>query len=668
MIKKCESHLRKVLKDQSGQAIYWALFGLVPMLGMAGLSIDIGHAYVVKTALQTGTNAAALAAGGYAFFSGATEQSEASTFGSYSSENNAVPFVVGAPVATPVCLNMLIAPGGSPCSTATASNNPPGCIYVLCNAVKVTQTATVPTYFLSALAAPPFNCTSCKTLTVSAVAYSSMSGPATPWNVAIVMDATGSMASVDSNASSCPSGASQFQCGLTGIQTLLAGMKPCPAGFTTCTDAQANLHVALFSFPNIRTDLLPIANACAANPYSSPGPLPYTVETLPKPGLSQYYPDVDLIYKQTPPAGSPVMTAVTFSSSYEITYKATDADANGFVSDYYDPTDTVTGGLNPSSSIIQAIGYGGNLASGTTLKTGCLPISYSGIALNDARSATGVAGAVSPLSPPSPPGGTIVNTTDVGEGVTYYAPVLYAAQAALTAESVLHPHAQNAIILLGDGQMNTQWIYFPEGDMLQKPAMANWNTSVPAKIQPNATDCPNTLPTTTHNTTANTCGYDTATSTKNTAALAAGAMTANASNEASTVVGTYPDFLDECQQSIAAAQYAANLGTRVYAVAYGSETKGCSSTSESHADDYTDVTMITLPNTPLVSFSISTISPCITMENIASDSQWFFSDWEVSGSSTSCQSSANPMTSLDDIFSKILASMSTARLLPTNAT
>jgi hypothetical protein len=56
------------------------------------------------------------------------------------------------------------------------------------------------------------------------------------------------------------------------------------------------------------------------------------------------------------------------------------------------------------------------------------------------------------------------------------------------------------------------------------------------------------------------------------------------------------------------------------------------------------------------------------MENIASDSQWFFSDWEVSGSSTSCQSSANPMTSLDDIFAKILASMSTARLLPTNAT
>jgi len=638
------------------------------MLGMAGLSIDVGHAYVIKTALQSGTNAAALAAGGYAFISGATETSEADNFASYTGSGitgaNPVPYVVSAPVVTPVCVNMLIGTGGTPCDSSTHSNVPAGCNFAICNAVKVTQTATVPNWFLSLLAAPPFKCTTCASFTVAATAFSSMSGPAQPWNVAIIMDATGSMIDVDSNATSCPSNASEFQCGLTGIQTLLSGMNPCPSGFTNCTDAQANLHVALFTFPNIRTDLLPIANACASDPYTAPGPLPYTIETLPKPGLARYFPDKDLIYTQTPPAGSPSTVPIPFSSSYEVTYEASDADANGFVADYYLPSSTSTGGLNPSSSIIQAIGYGGAGASGTTLKSGCLPIAYLGVALNDARSSTGVAGQVSPDT------GTTVNTTDVGEGITYYAPAIYAAQAALTAELVLHPKAQNAIILLGDGQMNTQWIYFPAGDMLQKTTVTAWNTSVPALIKANSTNCGNgSIAGPAGNFADQKCGYDTTTSTPNKIAMAAGAMTASASNEASgAVVGTYPDFLDECQQSIIAAQQSAHLGTRIYAVAYGSEGKGCISTGEGHADDYTDVSALTLPYTANVSFSMSTLSPCMTMENIASSLQWFYSDWKVTGSTATCQSSANPMTSLDDIFASIRASMSQARLLPFNAT
>jgi hypothetical protein len=464
------------------------------------------------------------------------------------------------------------------------------------------------------------------------------------------------MASSDSNASSCPTSATQFQCALTGIQTLLSGMNPCPTGYAGCTQAQANLHVALFSFPNIMTQYLPIANACASDPYSSPGPLPYNVLTLPKPGLSQYYPDQDLIYKQTyTPTGKAANSgSITWSASYEITYEAADADANGFVSDYYLPSSASTGGLNPSSSIIQAIGYGGNLASGTTLKAGCLPIAYDKIALNTATP--------TPAASPGPT--TVVNTTDVGEGITYYAPAIYAAQAALTAELVLHPKAQNAIIILGDGQMNTQWIYLPQGSLLQKPLVAANNTVAQSIIQPNATDCPKILAPTNFDTANYTCGYDSSTSTANTAALAA-AKLSSPNKEASVIVGTYPDFLDECQQSIAAAQYAAQQGTRVYAVAYGSQSTGCGS---GNTDAHNDVTTIALPLVPNVAFSVSGLTPCITMENIASDTTWFFSDWQVTGGSASCQSATNQMTSLNDIFAAIKASLSTARLLPTNAT
>ena len=43
----------------------------------------------------------------------------------------------------------------------------------------------------------------------------------------------------------------------------------------------------------------------------------------------------------------------TFTGTYEVTYGASDADANGYVSDYYSPS--TSNGLNTSSSIVKAI-------------------------------------------------------------------------------------------------------------------------------------------------------------------------------------------------------------------------------------------------------------------------------------------------------------------------
>jgi hypothetical protein len=656
MIKNSVSNVLRALLDRNGQALYYAIFGLIPLLGMAGLSIDVGHAYIVQSALQNGTNAAALAAAG-APITGLTQQAAANLFGSESGEANAIPYVTTNPTVTAVCLNMLM-PTGSTCTTSSVAN-----------AVKVTQTASVPTYFLNVLNAWPFNCASCTALTVQAHAYAANAGPALPWNIAVIVDATGSMANEDS---SC--GDTQMQCALQGLQLLFSGLNPCPSPMLTCTNSQAALHVALFTFPGLYMNALPIATQCSGTAtYSSFAPY-----TLPKIGLPSYHPDTDLQYQYTYKG-----TTTTWTASYEVTYVAgkgqdDQPDTNGFVSDYF-ANNAATGQMNPSSSLVEAIGYGANgVNHATTSKAGCLPIAPSMVNLNG----------FTPQPGTGPGSTTTVNTTGVGEGITYYAPVIYAAQAALTAESKLYTGAQNMMIILGDGQMNTQWIYFPQGTV----ATGN-NAAASAIVQDTFnSDCAAF---------GNVCGYNTATSTANLNALAAAAIkpvnaTSPEGEATGAVVGTYPDFLDQCQQTISAAQYAAaqTTLTQVISIAYGVSDKGCvyqfsGGGSEGGTDDFNDVTLISLYNTaPTVPFSLTTLSPCVEMEDVAqnpkgtffnplgagTNSDNFFSDATPSGSSASCTSSFNPIVgtssqanTLQTIFGFLVPRLRAARLLPANA-
>jgi Flp pilus assembly protein TadG len=162
--------------------------------------------------------------------------------------------------------------------------------------------------------------------------------------------------------------------------------------------------------------------------------------------------------------------------------------------------------------------------------------------------------------------------TAVGGEGTYYAGVIYAAQAALAAQSVLRPTAQNEIILLSDG-----------------------DASASASAMPGA----------------------------------------------STKTLVYPSTKNQCQQAITAAQSATAAGTVVYTVAYGATDSGCSTDSPS-------------------------ITPCQTMQQIASSSTTFFSDYTATGGSSSCVSAAQPSTSLSQIFTDIAGSFGGARLIPNN--
>ncbi len=172
---------------------------------------------------------------------------------------------------------------------------------------------------------------------------------------------------------------------------------------------------------------------------------------------------------------------------------------------------------------------------------------------------------------------------------TFYAGAIYAAQAALTHASI--PGTDNVIILLSDGDATAGW---------------NSNTSQPSNSY-----------------------YG----------VYPALMT-------SSYAFTYPSFINECTQGLAAANYAKSQGTLFFTVAYGSPYTGCNS------DNYGRPT---------------TVSPCVTMYNMASASQMFYSDWKQSGSASTCYS-GQPVTSLNDIFLSIAGTLTQPRLIPNNMT
>ena len=593
----CTSYVQRALLDQLGQVLPWVALAMVALLGMTGLTFDVGSALVVNAQVQNCANQAALAAAGEVYTSGsATPTSVATQYscGPGDKNYNSLAGPVTTTVTTP-CLDVL-EPAGSNC---LQNKNVP-------NAVKITQAVAAPTYFMRVFG---FN-----SIPISVMATASMQGLSNAWNVAIIQDATGSMATADGNCG----GVSQFQCAMNGIQTFLNAVNPtCSNGHVTCDPSQAQIRIALFSFPNMISADLPSVNTCSGQTFVQP--LPYTVYTLPKEGATSYVP---LTYTQG---------AKTWTASYEFTYGAGDADKQGFVADWALPSSTSTGGLNPASSLVMAVGYnqGGH--------AGCMPISPGGIDLNGAT---------------GNPGPTVlVNHANVGEGITYYASVIYAAQAALIAEqnaydTPSHP-SKNAIILSSDGQANTQWFYFPQGTI----------------TTPNDTPQPSTIPIA--------LGYQTLTTSPKLTAYGAAYLPNPNAETTGAISGVYPDFMDECQQAIVAAQKAVLAGTTVYSVAYGSELNGC---GKGNTDGYNDVTTVTLPSPPNVAWSgASNLSPCLTMENIASPpngtTSYFYSDYNQSGSGvdSSCVSQYNA-SQLNNIYLAIAASLQKPKLLPNNAT
>ena len=283
------SALRRVHQGESGQMLAMVALMLIGFLAITAFVIDFGRVYVAFRQLQSATDAAALAGG-----SGIITGTGSTAANQYSGSTSA-----GAVYNVPAGSSFTVVSVNFSCNTS-ASVPLPGCTPAnvstgqpSANLIQVVERATVPMTFAGVLGTP--------TITLNATATSTSSGgTAEPFNVAVVVDTTASMASSDGGG--LCSG-SKEHCALLGVQALLSSLSPCPFSQSTCTSLGGGQvqnpvdEVSLLTFPAVSSASTP-DDYCGASGQVSPQPYPL-------PAAPSYI-----------PAANPTYQVVNFSSDY----------------------------------------------------------------------------------------------------------------------------------------------------------------------------------------------------------------------------------------------------------------------------------------------------------------------------------------------------------------
>ena len=553
---RVSARLRALPCGEGGQMLPIMAVIVFVLMGLGGLTIDAGHAVACQRVLQTSTDASALAAAQIlpaSSITGAPQSSDpiatANLYSSMTGGNNTSASLQSVSMASGYpkleCLSTLQTQGLA-CVTPVVGSG----TGTAANAVQVVQQATVPLFFAGLFGFHSY--------TISAISTAAIrGGGARPANIAIIMDTTLSMDSVDTSCSNN----TQMQCALNGVQVLLQTLSPCVYGQSNCSPTATSPvttfdRVALFTFPNVSSTTV-AKDTCTT--------------TLPQPSSSNNYwystsngfsTSFSIVMPYGPQSGNNALktsvaafsgrpTALAYSfptadaSSYTTVSSTTPQNTTAtatyqitqFLSDYR-VSDSSTS-LNTSSTLVGAVGG----------STGCVS-----------------------MGPPS----------YAGVYGTYYAGAIYAAQSALVKEQSIFPGSQNIIILLSDGDANS-------------PQSQCYNSN-----------CTNS-------------------------------MSSSAGRS-----GTYPSYVNECQQAVTAANDATSQGTLFYTVAYGSPPRGCS----------TDT---------------SSITPCQAMSQMASSYSMFYSDFNQSGSQSTCHASQSVST-LNSIFQAIAGTLTQPRLIPNTMT
>ena len=250
----------RIVQEDQGQSTVLMMVTLSAVLGLSGLSVEMGHGYFAYEKLVASTNAAALA-GAAVMPNTVTAATYIQTYSSAAGGLNVYPELKNV-VATPtfLCLNTVTSTLKTPCVTSTGSAGG-------YNAVRVTQTATLTTWFGGLFGVRLMN--------LSATSTASMrGGTASPWNIAIILDTTASMASNDSGKQ-CSG--TQISCALLGVQALLTDLYPCTMGANCTSGGAAFDSVALYVFPPILASTATKDTAC---PSGTPTDEYYKVPTL----------------------------------------------------------------------------------------------------------------------------------------------------------------------------------------------------------------------------------------------------------------------------------------------------------------------------------------------------------------------------------------------------
>jgi Flp pilus assembly protein TadG len=263
-MKRIGGKLRQLVRDDRGQALPLVAVMMTFMLGMAGMTADVGHLLYCHAELQATTDAAALAGAQALPYTTATTvaTSYSAVSGGYNARGSLsnVTMVSGYPKLK--CFTTLQAMGMACASPANA------------NGIQVRQQMNVPMFFMGLFGH--------STMPITAVSTAAMRGSsATPYNVVIIVDTTGSMNNLDTD-SQCVT--TRIACALAGVQVLLQNLSPCGSQLTSCgTVTNGNVtgavdKVSIFTFPGV-------TSATAANDYNCSGAQPtvsgYTYPTLP---------------------------------------------------------------------------------------------------------------------------------------------------------------------------------------------------------------------------------------------------------------------------------------------------------------------------------------------------------------------------------------------------
>lgn len=385
---------RRVRADQGGQVLPWlALLMTLVFAGVAALVVDVGRAVVAHQELQSATDAAALAAA-QMMPTAKSQQAVIDMATSYSAvSGNANANAGMMPDATMVsgypkllCLST-VTNWGVLCNAA-----------INANAIQIAETVPLPMSFASLIGF--------KSIDITAISTAAMRGsPRNPYNVAILIDTTGSMGSYDNVASSCTG--TRISCTLEGVRTLLGNLSPCLSGSSCGSATNGNYsnpldQIAIYTFPGMVSADDVINDTTCGNKSVSSDPSGYTWGHASGTNGNGRVNYAQYIFNS--PAGTaPIYQLVNFSSDYGTANPGSNNNSGAHSSSL----------LNTNSVAVQAMGG----------KSGCSGIGYG--------------------------------------GGTYYAATIYQAQADLIAQQQarLPQRTQNVMIILSDGDATAGTYY-----------------------------------------------------------------------------------------------------------------------------------------------------------------------------------------------------------------
>ncbi len=595
------SFLFRFLRDQRGQTAVVLALSVLVTATLGGTAVEAGHVYYAYERLVASTNAAAVAAGQAMPDIGTSSTPAAGTayynLYKYSADSSSSPSGLNVnSLLSGATISLAFA-----CSSSVTSSLNVGCQaptsgscgsgLTTCNVLKVTQTASVNLWFGGLVGVP--------TMTLKAVSYAAMRGGSdTPYNIAVVMDTTNSMTGSAPSGDGCGTGATQIKCAVSGLKTMLQLMDPCPLNQVCPGNSSYVDGVSLFVFPAV-TDITEVksGNTVATGPYDDT-----TCPTTNPPIVPYAFVNVATSGQNLALPSSP--SGTSYSSNYAGTYQVMGFD------DGYRANDNA-GTLDSGDGLSSAVGYE---TSGT-----CNGLQAPG-----------------------------------GEG-TYYAQVIYAAQAALANQQSSFPGSKNIMIILSDGDAtacNSQ-AYTADGGnsscsngdqivAVNCPGVNGSGTCVSANVSISGSStsigcppggCTSTPLNGTGTSTTNHSGYN---------------------------VATYPSALGECGQAVQAAQAATQAGTTVYTVAMGSQTSGGCLTDQ-------HVTISSGSTYGAESYPGGTYSgqPCNAIAAMASNENTFYSD--NTGGCAALVNTAAQFETIGGIFQAIANSLTNARLIPASA-